>query len=807
MRSKRCNTLAWGALAALGLLLLVGSWRRLGKVERSRSEPTGATVLSSTPSPADVVPSGDALAAAAEPESLGRASTSTGEPPEGHIALEVRVYDEREVPIPGARIHAFDGATPLVRSTDENGRCRLFVRDTAGALRVRAEAAGRVHSSYEFEREGPVEFQLWPAVHVRGRVLAGGDAPVVGARLRYEHLACEGCGPEEIVSGPDGLFELLELPALEPAVLAVEAEGHVPIERQEFLLPRTEDVLEQDIHLQRGMAVRGRVLDWSTRAGVPGARVGGLVTDAEGVFGGHLAALPGTTVARVGVSAEEYAARTDSVDLARGELEIRLPRLVTLEGEVTDEDGVPLAGASVYVRNHGPLRNADGTMVESSPLYEPPPGTWYEGLDSQGATDAEGRFRFQSLPWSLNVELEAACRGYTSSERFLARLGEPGATQRVNFALSRAPSDGTWLEGHVLLNGAQTSASGVVAWKGPTQNGTAPFQGQYELAVEPGPIELRFRLDAVPRLRAGDVLTTDAEAGKRHYVPALLEVARATITGRVRFESGAPVPRAMVGAFCAELFGASQTTDEHGEFRLDVADLGRPYTLRASFLDQKQALEAVAAGSEVEVVLEDRHRLLVRLLEADTGARLYLRGHVNLHARVPGRLFAPVQAHERVTDLSGWHEVWLAATTVDLLAQPVHGNLAGHGCGLIRDLELVTADGQPPRADFRLRREPPVAIELDPRSEPWPEDQQLLLVEEELRGEIANRPGGLRSFLPGLSESRTVRFESRRAELTGLAPGRYRFLTDAPAIAFDPPEVWIERAAARSVFLRWSRGR
>jgi protocatechuate 3,4-dioxygenase beta subunit len=535
--------------------------------------------------------------------------------------------------------------------------------------------------------------------------------------------------------------------------------------------------------------------------------VAGLTTDSEGVFVGHLAASPGTTESRVGVGAEGYAALTASVDLTQGALEFRLPRLVTLEGAVTGDGGAPLEGASVYVRSHGPVRNEDGTMVESSPLYEPPPGTWYEGLDSHGKTDAHGRFRFQALPWSLNVELEAARIGHTPAQRLLARLGEPGATHRATFALSRAPSDGTWLEGHVLLNGSQSEARGVVAWKGPTQSGAAPFQGRYELAVEPGPIELRFRLDAVPKILAGDVLTTDAEAGHRRYVPAFLEVARATITGRVRFEGGAPVPRAMVGAFCAELFGASQPTDERGEFRLDVADLGQPYSLHASFLDQQHAQEDVAVGSEVEVVLEDRYRVLVRLSEAETGAPLSLGGHVRLHARAPGKLFTAVTTYEQAADLSGWQEVWLTGATVDLLAQPVQGDLREYGWALVRRLDLVMADGQPPRADFRLRREPPVIIELDERSEPWPEDQQLLLVEEELRGEIGNRPGGLRSFLPDLDRQRAVRFEGRRAELAGLAPGRYRFVTDSAVIALDPQEVWIESAADRSVLLRWNLGR
>ena len=238
-----------------------------------------------------------------------------------------------------------------------------------------------------------------------------------------------------------------------------------------------------------------------------------------------------------------------------------------------------------------------------------------------------------------------------------------------------------------------------------------------------------------------------------------------------------------------------------------MADLGRPYALEAFFLGQHQALEGIVAGSrDVELVFAQRYRALVRLVDA-TGMRLSPRAHVRLFARSDRQLFALAESDEETPDLAGWHEVWVAQPRVDFLARPVHRDLQGYGSALVRGVELVRPDGRPPRVELVLRRMPPLVVELDRKAEPWPEDHELLLVEEELLGEIRRKPDGLTSFLPLLASDRRIHFKDRRAELAGLAPGRYRFVVWPADLEIDPPEVLVEAEPGLPVPLRWRSAR
>lgn len=316
---------------ALGLRWLLRAER--GGVERApASEMRGAE---SAPAAIEAPVPGAGAARSAAPEP-GAASGDALEDADGERGLElpVRVRDSCDLrAIAGALVTTFESASPLPRRTDDRGRCSLFVQRSREPLRVRIEAAGYVHSDSGWERQGAIDVELLRAATIFGRVLAADTRePVAGARLALEHSYCDRCEPDVVSSGPDGGYELAGVPLEELALLAITAEGF-PSTTREFRLSPGERRVEQDLHLVRGAELSGSVVDWTSGAPIPGARVLHLPTDETGRFAGHFLTKPGTTIAGLTVQADGYAMLHDEVDGAsEGELEYRLPRLAFFEG-------------------------------------------------------------------------------------------------------------------------------------------------------------------------------------------------------------------------------------------------------------------------------------------------------------------------------------------------------------------------------------------------------------------------------------------------------------------------------------------
>jgi carboxypeptidase family protein len=818
--SRQASTNARGL--GLLLVLVVGLalfWRFSGggRGARGAGVAGGSVEASREPAPVDE-PAAPARVSPRDERALERDALEASGPGPGQLALQVTVRDMLDSrAIAGARVQALErvteGAAPETRTTDELGACSLFVRDARASLRLRVEAAGYVHASWEIGRDQPIQLELQRATRLVGRVLdQANGAPVAGARLRFTHSNCNDCDPDEVVSGTDGRFVLPEVPRLDYAYLSVEAEGFVPLEEREFLLRTDATEVEQDVHLVRGVEVRGRVLDWSTRTGIAGARVGGLVADAEGRFAGRWQPEPGGSQVRVEVGAADHATLQTSVVLEGGaELEFVLPRLVTLTGRVLDASETPVAGAGVQVNGHGPARDAGGTAVETSPLYELPKGSLYDAPSWGVEADETGAFRFGVLPWCLNLELAAHAGGFLPASRTLRRVGEPGSEASADLVLEAELGGQTWLSGNVLLNGTWSRAlTGSVRWRGPTRGGEARFESsRFELAVEPGEVALAFRLDAVPGELAGAELTVRARDGARVERQVVLRVREATITGRTRFDDGTPSPFVDVGALAEDGLVYSETrSDERGAFVLVVPDIGRSFSLEAQSYDMSVKQDDVAAGARgVELVFPRRYPLLVRFRDGESGAPLRLGAHVRLLARCGPEGFRDVEFEESPPDLDGWIEGWLAAPRVDLLAYTQRAELAAYGRRLVRDVALATADGRPARLELVLERVAPLVLELDERGEPLPEDLEALwLVEDELADGFPRSTSG-RKDEHGLLSRRSVDFEDGRAVLAGYAPGRYRFLVDPPDIAIDPADVLVEPGGGLSVLVRWRRVR
>lgn len=721
--------------------------------------------------------------------------------------------DER--PLEGARATLFDCATPVPSRSGRDGVCLVPVLSFEERSLLRVEALDHFHWSQELVPRPNLAVELQRSVALSGRVLAADTgASVAGAALALPHEACAGCEPERVLSAPDGSYEFSSVPLRSAAVLEIRAEGFAPA-RRVFELRTEERRVEQDIRLVRGLGLAGRVEDWTTRRGIPGAQVGELVADEQGRYQGRILAQPVTGRTGFDVRAPGYATLRVALAAPPAEdLVFRLPLLAFLEGRVSDSRGQPLADTRVSFEAAGPDPEAE--PPETSPLYELPAGWAYATDAALARSRDDGQYRLAVLPWSLNGTVRVNLRGFAPDEAQLRSIGEPDSKRRLDWWL-RTDDAPPVVNGQVTLDGQACEAfQGTVTWRGPTRAGAERLQrGGFRFVVEAGEVRLSAVLDRLPRHSSNEVAVRFVQ-GEERNLDLDVVVPIATITGSVRFVDDTPVPGRDVLASCPLPANTPRpaalhyraVTDEEGEFALHVPDAELFFDVSTTDFEGTPLVRtSVAAGaSGADFVLGRGYRLFLRAREARTGAALVLGEDVQFLARGEPRYgFRSLSPVGSVPDVDGWYECCIAERAADLLALPRAAELPLYGARLLRGARL---DGPTPaRLEFVLERGLDVSLELAEGVPPWPADHELFLLDEVLWDTLyaTRRQRRWSSSFDELHAQCSVHFDAQgRAHLRGLAPGSYRFKPLPADLVVDPEFVQVD-SGTLPVRVHWSR--
>ncbi|MEQ1892801.1 MAG: hypothetical protein ABL998_09685 [Planctomycetota bacterium] len=801
------------AIAAALVAFLVSVWRTGRPVERNGS-PAARPAESAALVPAateDEVVTHEPPPVPEREDAAARAGVEAGP------RLRLRVLDALTLaPLAGARATLFDRAEPVGKTSDADGRCELPSIDPTGEWLLVVERAGHVPFRSRQRWDRPVTLQLHPAAVLRGRVVAADSGePLAGAEVRYFQPDCEGCDTVERVAGPDGRFELEDVPIERFRVMRISAAGFASEDRL-FTLHLGDSEREHEIRLARGVPIHGQVVDHTTGAALSGARVGEFTTDAEGRFRGALLPVPdGTQELQLLVSTDGYTKGSLRIPIANAAREqlLLLPRVAWLEGRVRAADGTPVRGAEVCHARGVPAHDESGERVESSPLYEAEEqGFLYYLEDARALTDADGRYRLAVVPWVLNGTVKVVADDHAETSRPWKETGAPGATQTLDLQLFPA-SEAPLVRGQVLLNGEAPSAfEGLVSWRGPTRSGRTRFDtnARFELTVEPGPIELTAEFDALPGVRS-EPSHFEARRNREHTLFPDVLVPEHPITGTVRRADGQGVAGVRLQAHCPvpkstgrlTRHGTRTVSGADGRYSLRVVELGAPYRVTCSAGEEDLERMALPGEDGIDFTVPQAGLLLVRAHAARTGERLALDREFQVLARTPGRGFSRLNPAGSEPDPAGFHAFLQLDPEVDLLALPYGDSVPDLAPSWQMRVELAT--GEPRKIEFLLQPGLTLELELADPSSAFPAEHELYLVEEPLWSSIWHSDWRDDTPMAGFATRRRVTFDEQgRAQLRALAPGPLRF-------KLFPDDLFITPASFRldpgqpPVEVHWSR--
>lgn len=789
MRDERAHRrlllgLAGVAITTALVALLVSVWRAERSVARS-----GSPAARSTESAALVTTaSGDEVATHVPPPVPEREDAAPESVLEAGPRLRLRVLDALTLaPLAGARATLFDRAEPLARTSDADGRCELSSTDPTAEWLLVVERAGHVPFRSRQRWDRPLTLQLHPAALLRGRIVAADSGePLAGAEVRYFQPDCDGCDTVVRVAGPDGRFELEDVPLERFRVMRISAAGFASEDRV-FTLHLGDSEREHEIRLARGIPVHGRVVDHTTGAGLSDAHVWGATVDTEGAFRGMLRPEPdGKEELALLVRADGYVTLSARIPVADAEVQqlLPLPRTAWIEGRVRAADGTPVGGAEVHHARGVPARDERGEPVETSPLYESEErGLHYYLDDVRARTDPDGRYRLPVVPWALNGTVKVVADDYAVASRPWKETGAPGATQTLDVQLLPA-SEAPLVRGYVLLNGQNSPAfEGLVSWRGPTRSGQVRFDksARFELTVEPGSIELTAEFDAFPEVRSEPV-RFEARKNREHAVfPEVLVVER-PITGTVRRADGHGVAGVGLEAHCPvptstgrpTRHGTRTVSGADGSYSLRVVELGAPYRVTCAAGEETLERTALPGEAGIDFTVPQAGLLLVRAHDARTGEPLALDREYQVLARTPGRDFSRMTPAGSEPDPAGFHAFLQVDPALDLVALPYLDSAPELAPSWQMQIELAT--DEPRKVEFRLQPGLTLELELAEPSSPFPAEHELYLVEEPLWNSIWRSDWRDDTPMATFATRRRVTFDDHgRAELRALAPGPLRF--------------------------------
>lgn len=500
-------------------------------------------------------------------------------------------------PLAGAEVEVFQFGAGRVASlrTDDEGYFRFSGAGAASVYWVRAWAPGyRLAEGTWTAAQSPF-LALSPAALAAAVTVRAVD-PDTGALVPGAAFDIQRQGQGRVAAGNAG-GTAVELPAGSGYVVRAWAPGRTTVVA---VLPELAGGVARAVTVELPPAA-GRVTGAAVAAPdgspLPGAVVqvirsgfGVVGSTAAGADGSFAFTLPAGAGYQVRATAPGYAAAVAApftlgaggVQDLSGEQRLALqPAAGALAGRLADPDGQPLAGVTVWLQ-----RRPFGTVAAAE-------------------TDADGRFRFGSLParpgvlyrvqvlpgdsywqaaataWAelapgrvTDVALQAA-RGVISD---LAATG--GVTGTVQGAGGR-PVDGArvelWREGSGLLRTLTTGAGGTFRFTGvPASRGTArwsvEYNGYYLKVSAPGMHTTTLAADQALMVAAN----------RDTAVNVTLYPQQVTLTGRVAESDGAPVAGAAV-TLEPEAGGdrLQAATDAQGRWQVAAADPLATYRLAA----------------------------------------------------------------------------------------------------------------------------------------------------------------------------------------------------------------------------------
>ncbi|MEZ5988272.1 MAG: carboxypeptidase-like regulatory domain-containing protein [Planctomycetota bacterium] len=625
-------------LVIAGLIL---AWVILGGQEPARIRQGGTETPEETvggapgnPGAADVVPSTrDAIPVNGAAPLLTEAVMpvlvvrSRDESPVAEAAVEIAYRAQDEMPGDPSD----SGAEPVTvaeGSTDLDGRCRFDV--VAGRrYRLRVRAEGFAVSSL-LQVTGGVEtvVRLSEPASIQGVVIdAASDVPVRGARVSIQ-LEGDDRLLARATSDHVGRFCFEGLDAT-TFILGCRSGGYVlQDEKYVMLIPGEDHFVE--FRLEHGRDVEGHVFDAVDRHPLVGAEVWHshdpehrVLTDTEGAY--RLNGLPGT--AFLDVSAPGHARVGYSVVLPHRKVQdFYLPRSASISGRVVDEEGAPVASATVSV-------------------FETP-GTWLPG-----SVDANGWFTLEGKdPGRLGV-LVVRASGFGTRFHGLPTSIPAGQTLDIGILTLRAP---VMIQGRVESEDGKPAAGVWVSIAGANDDFESLLSAEWKSNAASMRIEDRILMLAAlrqhPAMTAPDgsfrfgglspgsyLLTAEPRADNRwggatlirlhagmpvHEVKLTLE-AGLSISGHLRRKDGQPLPDMSSCQFVAMVLGGHWTEARigpTGAFRFEGLDPGRfSVTLRRPPAGWAlPPVRDVPAGTEgLNLTLEPALRITGRVVDTD----------------------------------------------------------------------------------------------------------------------------------------------------------------------------------------------
>lgn len=398
--------------------------------------------------------------------------------------VEGRAFRGREDAQPGARVliqmfAGIDSESQLLREellvSDAAGRFRWPLAPPAEAVTLRASAAPepegdpREYESYgsstSVARHGQapkdlrVHFYAFDLTLV-GRVTDEHREPLVGASVRM--------GSRVVLTDGRGEYRIPSSSLRPRVVLYAEAEGYA----QKRAIAQIEDArLEQrvDFELSAALQARGRVLD---EGGLPiaAALVTSFMTQGNSVESAadgsfildHLD--PASTRHFLHASKAGYVEDSSTLttpEIRAGELELVLRRGSRVQGVVLGPDGLPLAGAALFIGD--------------SPHH-------YNRLDAH--SDGDGAFEFPNVGAGRQV-LSAQYSGFAQAVQVI----EVPATSHSSLSVSIQILEGHYLAG-IVTDQEQLPLEGI--WVSGKQD------REYIEASAKTDAEGRFRIEGLP---------------------------------------------------------------------------------------------------------------------------------------------------------------------------------------------------------------------------------------------------------------------------------------------------------------------